>query len=126
MPKCTYRERPSDAEMCNTLAEAGKSMCPRHSFMDELRKQKKDAKEANRAEAMQLGVAGAPRSRIALLKAGYLFTGTNECAGCGLRIEWWKTPAQRNAPFNPMPHEDAPAVSHFATCTRANSFRRSA
>ncbi len=127
MPKCTHRDRPSDEALCTVMADPGKSLCPRHQFMAELKDQQRNAKEAGKHEALAAGLgAKLPQTRGLLLQRGYHFTGTNSCRGCGQMVEWYHTPSGKNAPFDRMPHDDSPAVSHFATCTRANYFRRSA
>lgn len=120
MPKCTWRDRPGDNELCSVMASPGHSMCPRHEFLAELATQKKVSKELEKANTP----SNKPRNRAELLARGYHFKGQGHCRGCNQLIEWYDTPAGRNAPYNLMPHDDSPAVCHFATCTRANHFRR--
>lgn len=33
-------------------------------------------------------------------------------------------PSDKRAPYDPMTNDDSPAVSHFATCVKAQNFRR--
>lgn len=122
MPKCTWRNRPGDPEECRVIASVGASMCPRHEFMTELAKQKQLSKEQAKAN----GASGSLRNRGELIRRGYLAKGYGSCKGCNQQVEWFATPKGHNAPYNLMLHDNSPAVCHFATCTRANSFRRSA
>ncbi len=125
MPKCQWRERPGDDALCTTLADEGREMCPRHEFLYGIRKQQRELKHAAHTQAREAGVAGRlPQNRKGLVPKGYQFTGTGECAGCGRGVEWWKTPIGRKAPFDRMMHDDATAVIHFATCPKAQHFRR--
>ena len=64
-----------------------------------------------------------PETRAKLRAAGYEFKETKTCP-CGAKMELWKTPNEATLPMNPMNHDDAPAVSHFATCPMAAQFRR--
>ena len=120
MPKCQWRDRPGDALSCNTLPDAGQELCPRHVFLAELKTQRRVAKEsAQGRQGSQL-----PRTRAELAARGYHFKGQGNCRGCNQQIEWYDTPNGRNAPFNQMPLDTSPAVSHFGTCSRANQFRK--
>ena len=55
---------------------------------------------------------------------GYAFLSMDSCRGCGRAIEFWRTPAGKSIPMDPMDQPDSPAISHFATCTKASQFRR--
>ena len=55
---------------------------------------------------------------------GYSFLSLEACRGCGLTIEFWRTPADKRIPMNVMDQPTSPAVSHFATCSKASQFRR--
>lgn len=123
--QCQHRNRPTDQFSCTTLAQDGSKYCPRHTFLHNVKQQDRQEREIANAEAKRLGVHGVlPRSRAALLRDSYVYLGNDTCTGCGKPIEWWKTPKLRHAPFDPMPHEEARAVSHFATCTKAARFKR--
>lgn len=39
-------------------------------------------------------------------------------------MELWHTPKDQVLPMNPMGDDDAKAESHFATCSKAEQFRR--
>jgi len=39
-------------------------------------------------------------------------------------MELWHTPTDQIIPMNPMSNDDAKAESHFATCPKAQQFRR--
>lgn len=39
-------------------------------------------------------------------------------------MELWNTPKGNTMPMNPMNDVDSPAVSHWATCVKAEQFRR--
>lgn len=51
-------------------------------------------------------------------KPGYVFGGTKACSGCGKLIAWWTTPNDKRSPH------DADGTSHFATCPKAQRFRK--
>ena len=116
---CQYRQRPSDALTCALLPEVGRDMCPRHAMMAAFKQQKKDQEDAAKA-----GFGRVPKSRSEMAPLDYRFAGSGQCKHCAAHIEWWKTPAGKNAPYNPMPELNSAAVSHFATCPRAAEFRR--
>ena len=65
-----------------------------------------------------------PATFAALKAAGYRFDNHARCKGCGEEIEWWITPKEKKMPFNLMPADDSPAVTHFTTCPDAEEFRR--
>jgi hypothetical protein len=128
MAQCEYRKRPSDDLSCKMFVDPHKTMCPRHIMMAQAETDAERAREVKRRiEGKKKPSNGPmPYTRKGLIEGGYSFTGTGECAGCGEMVEWWRTPNQRPAPFNRMPDIDSQARSHFATCTKANSFRRKA
>lgn len=64
-----------------------------------------------------------PATRALLQDAGYRFITVKTCP-CGAKMELWFTPNGATMPMNPMPTEDSPAVSHWATCEKATQFRR--
>lgn len=64
-----------------------------------------------------------PKDFDAMKAAGYRFDNDAACKGCGEDIEWWFTPAGKKIPMNPMPSGSSPAMSHFSTCSEADSFR---
>jgi hypothetical protein len=55
---------------------------------------------------------------------GYKFMDHGVCDGCGAPIEWWLTPRRRQIPMNPMNGQDAPAISHWATCCVPQKFKK--
>ncbi len=65
-----------------------------------------------------------PKTSEELKAAGYKFDNDGTCRGCGDEIEWWITPKGGKMPFNPMTSGSAPAITHFTTCTEADSFRK--
>jgi hypothetical protein len=67
-----------------------------------------------------------PKTLDELKAAGYSFSDHAVCRGCGEDIEWWETPLGKKLPMNPMERGVTPAVSHFATCLKAERFRRKA
>lgn len=68
-----------------------------------------------------------PTNLHEMVRMGYRKTGDGKCKGCGAAIEWWKTTNGHSIPMDPMPvhgaDDHAPAVAHFATCTKAKDFR---
>lgn len=64
-----------------------------------------------------------PETRIAMEEAGYSYATLKICP-CGASMELWNTPKGATMPMNPMPDPDSPAVSHWATCEKAEQFRR--
>jgi hypothetical protein len=65
-----------------------------------------------------------PQTRAQMVEMGYKPGNRTACRGCGLLIEWWRTPHNARMPMNLMDGETAAAVSHWATCTHANNFRQ--
>lgn len=124
MPKCTWRDKPGADESCGLLADAAGKLCPRHAFLDKLRQDAALEKERAALVKRNLHQTGWPKSKQELIERGYQLTGSGECSGCGKHIEWWRTPNGRPAPYDPMPQLTSAANSHFATCTRANTFRK--
>lgn len=64
-----------------------------------------------------------PATRQELKFSGYDYHGKKTCP-CGATMELWHTPRGAIMPMNPMPSDDSPAESHWATCPRAQQFRR--
>ena len=65
-----------------------------------------------------------PKTKVEMAEQGYKPTpGPATCRGCQKPIEFWLTPQGKNIPMDPMPAEDSPATSHFATCPVAHKFR---
>jgi len=65
-----------------------------------------------------------PKNRLAMANAGYKPLPSGNCRGCNQAIEFWQTPAGKQIPMNPMETEDSPAITHFATCSKAAEFRK--
>ena len=120
--KCLYRDKPGGMETCFLLAQDGSKFCPRHTFLHNLDQQERHEKEL--AAHDKKANAGAPADRGGMLTRGYVYTGNRDCRECHKPIEWWKTPAGKMAPYDPMAIETSRAVSHFATCVHAAHFRR--
>jgi hypothetical protein len=53
----------------------------------------------------------------------YVFQKNGICRGCHREIEWWRTPALKTIPMDPMPEGTSKAVAHWTTCPDANRFR---
>jgi hypothetical protein len=115
-------------KICGLEAAPGSDFCPRHKFMHDLKDQEGRAKDL--AAHLNRNVShkgeGLPQTRAELIRRGYQFVGNKTCASieCKRPIELWRTPNNRLAPFNPMPEADSHAQSHYATCVRADAFRR--
>ena len=122
--KCTYRDKPGGPETCQLLTQDGSKYCPRHTFLHNVAAEKKRDKEL----AMRDGKRGLPADRAEMLRRGYVYTGNRACteSTCKKPIEWWRTPNGKMAPYDPMPDEASHSRSHYASCTRAASFRRTA
>lgn len=65
-----------------------------------------------------------PKDSNEMKAQGYVFDNGAICRGCGEEIEWWKTPQGKSMPFNPMKKSTDEAVTHFRTCSEADSFRK--
>lgn len=65
-----------------------------------------------------------PKTLDEMKRAGYTFQNCATCGGCGQDIEWWITPLGKKIPMDPMNRGVSQAVSHFATCTEAERFRK--
>jgi hypothetical protein len=65
-----------------------------------------------------------PASRAEMELAGYSRNCYAVCRGCGKAIEFWNSPKGSRLPMERMPLPESPATSHFATCPRANDFRK--
>jgi hypothetical protein len=64
-----------------------------------------------------------PATKADMLEDGYTFAAMKTCP-CGEPMELWNTPRGATMPMNPMAEMDSPAVSHWATCVKAEQFRR--
>jgi hypothetical protein len=64
-----------------------------------------------------------PATKIDMLEEGYTFAGMKVCP-CGASMELWNTPRGQIMPMNPMNDLYAAAVVHWATCPKAEQFRR--
>jgi hypothetical protein len=64
-----------------------------------------------------------PATKIDMLEEGYTFAGMKVCP-CGASMELWNTPRGAVMPMNPMRDLYDPAVVHWATCEKAEQFRR--
>ena len=64
-----------------------------------------------------------PPTRRELKQAGYDFIAHKTCP-CGAAMELWHTPQDKMMPMNPMADDDSKAESHWATCEKAQQFRR--
>lgn len=67
-----------------------------------------------------------PRNRAEMIKQKYKPAPMAECRGCGALIEFWITPAGKNMPMDRMEKDDSPAITHFATCPKRDTFRKGA
>lgn len=67
----------------------------------------------------------ATKTRDQLIETGYKFENHGVCRSCKAEIEWWTTPKNARSPYDLMPTGSSQAISHFATCPDAASFRRS-
>lgn len=65
-----------------------------------------------------------PATREAMEAEGYLRGCYSRCRGCNRPMEFWRTPAGKMIPMDPMDQPDSEAVSHFATCPNATQFRK--
>jgi hypothetical protein len=65
-----------------------------------------------------------PQTLKEMTEASYQFQDHAVCRGCGDDIEWWQTPNGKKIPMNPVNASDDKAVSHWATCSDAPSFRK--
>lgn len=65
-----------------------------------------------------------PTTRQALEDAGYKRSNYSRCQGCRVPIEWWITPSGARMPWDHMPYPESAAVSHWATCTTVDKFRK--
>jgi hypothetical protein len=55
-------------------------------------------------------------------EAGYTFIHARSCSACGTPLEFWRTPKNRLGPFEQT--TEGRLISHFATCPKADKFRR--
>lgn len=65
-----------------------------------------------------------PANRVEMVERGYSLFERTTCRGCSVPMEFWNTPNGHKMPMNPMPDDHTAAVSHYATCPDANSFRK--
>jgi len=65
-----------------------------------------------------------PRDVHEMKAQGYVFDNDGLCRGCGSPIEWWKTPAGKSMPMDPMNAGTDKAMPHWKTCSDAASFRK--
>jgi hypothetical protein len=65
-----------------------------------------------------------PKTQAEMVESGYGFDRIETCRGCHQNMEMWETPAGKRIPMDPMPEDESPAISHFATCPQASRFRR--
>jgi hypothetical protein len=65
-----------------------------------------------------------PKTRDALIAAGYKFSNHAICRGpnCKAEIEWFETPRGKKMPFDLMPNGDSPAKPHWGTCPDRKDF----
>jgi hypothetical protein len=63
-----------------------------------------------------------PETLEELKNAGYIFSNQANCRGCGAAIEWFTTPSGKKMPFDV--DKDGNIESHFATCPKADTFRK--
>jgi len=54
--------------------------------------------------------------------AGYVFDNEATCRGYGARIEWWKTPREKNMPMDV--DADGNCEPHWGTCPKAKDFKK--
>ena len=68
---------------------------------------------------------GFPKTRAEMVDQSYQRrVGRSVCSGCGSAIEFWRTPKGKEMPMDPMPFPESPATPHWATCPKAESFRK--
>jgi hypothetical protein len=60
-----------------------------------------------------------PQTEPELKAAGYRYSNTGRCRGCGAMIAWYHTPTGKTIPL-----DDATFEPHWATCPKADEFRR--
>jgi hypothetical protein len=65
-----------------------------------------------------------PATMQAMIDAGYTRSLYTRCQGCGAVMEYWRTPTYKTIPMDPMTNPEDKAVSHFATCVKAEQFRK--
>ena len=65
-----------------------------------------------------------PATQAEMFAKGYARANYSRCSGCKAAIEWWRTPKGIRIPMDPMAMPSSPAVSHFATCTKVEQFRK--
>ena len=117
MPSCQWRDKPGLDPMCKTMPNPGEEMCPRHKLLDQARQSQQQEREREKLLKREV-VRRNPETRRGMLEQGYQFIGNDVCV-CGNALEWWRTPNQREAPYEPMKELESPSVSHYRYCKRA-------
>jgi hypothetical protein len=68
-----------------------------------------------------------PETRAKLIAAHFVLLNNDaKCKGCGMDIEWWKTPTDKKIPMNPMPLDFSAAIAHWVNCTARENFKQNA
>lgn len=81
-----------------------------------------------------------PDTREGLEKAGYTYSGEGRCRGCGVYLEWYITPPNKQGKTSRMPFtveevrdqskgffapiERIVRICHFANCPKSDQFRK--
>ena len=68
-----------------------------------------------------------PMTRKELYVAGYarqFNIPPRPCKLCGIRIEFWRTPANKIMPIEENPEHKDEMLCHFNTCPHADKFRK--
>jgi hypothetical protein len=60
-----------------------------------------------------------PKTKQELLEAGYEYSNSGKCRGCGAGIAWYLTPKGKRMPLDERTFEP-----HWATCPKAKDFRK--
>jgi hypothetical protein len=63
-----------------------------------------------------------PATMAEMVEQGYVFAGRGACRGCGRPVEWWRTPTGKRMIMDPMQDREATAITHWATCAKADQF----
>lgn len=66
-----------------------------------------------------------PETLDELQAAGYTFSGTGNCRGCGVQMAWFKTPHGKNMPMT-RKGNDLPKrfEAHHAVCPKRADFKK--
>jgi hypothetical protein len=105
-PEQVTHKKTCDAPMCNAHAKnvgQDKDFCPAHGGLDVEKT--------------------FPTSHAEFIASGYNYGGTSECKACKRRINWYRTPNQRNFPvdaetFKPHFHSSHPKKAFVAKAKR--------